>query len=396
MVTTRWGASGGAEQVTYEMLEGLAAEGHDCTVAYAEETVRPWTTHRSLRRIQVAGLSQYYGCHDSTSITEVGTLLRDESPDVVLVRDVLNVGVLRLLSSYRKVVATHGAYTACCLRENKIFYISRKTCARRLGLGCLPHGCFLRKRDGILGLGLAYNNLWSLMTVLSLYRSIGLHLLVSEYQKDVFLANGFRDAQLRVIRRHVDLPEAYTPVGDDPNPNVLFIGRIDRYKGVDHLLKAISTIRTRLTCTVVGDGPYKQRCMNICRRAGLQDRVSFVGWVPRQDLQKYLIPARLVVVPSIWPEPIGRVGLEAMAFGRPVVAYRCGGIPEWLAEGQTGYLVENGNVEQLSRRIGELVVSAQLARELGAQAMHFVAANYSRSKFFSDLRRALHDASTTE
>jgi glycosyltransferase involved in cell wall biosynthesis len=75
-----------------------------------------------------------------------------------------------------------------------------------------------------------------------------------------------------------------------------------------------------------------------------------------------------VVVPSLWPEPFGLVGPEAMAHGLPVIASRVGGIPEWLADGEVGFLFEPGDVQGLADRINRLLFDRALARRLGQQA----------------------------
>jgi glycosyltransferase involved in cell wall biosynthesis len=99
---------------------------------------------------------------------------------------------------------------------------------------------------------------------------------------------------------------------------------------------------------------------------GLSGRIDFKG--DRPSPQELYPTARLVVVPSLWPEPFGLVGPEAMAHGIPVVASRVGGIPEWLDDGEVGFLVEPGDVQGLADRINRLLFDRPLARRLGQRA----------------------------
>jgi glycosyltransferase involved in cell wall biosynthesis len=69
------------------------------------------------------------------------------------------------------------------------------------------------------------------------------------------------------------------------------------------------------------------------------ERVRFVGWCGAEEMEERYAQARIVVVPSVWPEPFGLVGIEAMAAGRPVVGIDRGGIRDWLAHGETGLRV---------------------------------------------------------
>jgi glycosyltransferase involved in cell wall biosynthesis len=83
--------------------------------------------------------------------------------------------------------------------------------------------------------------------------------------------------------------------------------------------------------------------------------VSFVGHKSREELFSLYTEATLVCVPSIWPEPFGKVGIEAMSVGRPVIASDVGGIGEWLDDGETGFLVPPQNEEILAEKIHTLL-----------------------------------------
>ena len=95
-----------------------------------------------------------------------------------------------------------------------------------------------------------------------------------------------------------------------------------------------------------------------------------------QDLGDYYARAKLVAVPSRWPEPFGMIGLEAMHYGRPVVAFRVGGIPDWLEDGATGLLVPEQDVRAFAAALEKLLGDPPLCAQLGAQAQERV-----RTKF---------------
>jgi glycosyltransferase involved in cell wall biosynthesis len=146
-------------------------------------------------------------------------------------------------------------------------------------------------------------------------------------------------------------------------PEVLFVGRIMPEKGLYDLLRALAGLKREYRLVVVGDGPARANAERLAASLGILPRVTFAGW--QGEVAPFYRRASLLVVPSLWPEPFGIIGIEAMAHALPVVAYRSGGIPEWLVDGVTGRLVEPGDVAGLAVAIDEVLGDAALARKLG-------------------------------
>ena len=100
--------------------------------------------------------------------------------------------------------------------------------------------------------------------------------------------------------------------------------------------------------------------------------------MPGKEINKYLADSDIVVMPSMIPESFGLVGIEAMASGKPVVAFDAGGIREWLADGETGYLVERGDVRGMAERISRLLKNSSLAKRMGEKGKELVEKYYRR------------------
>ena len=86
----------------------------------------------------------------------------------------------------------------------------------------------------------------------------------------------------------------------------------------------------------------------------------------------------MLVLPSLWPEPFGLVGPEAMAYGKPVVAFDVGGVREWLVDRVNGLLVPRGDVPSLAAAIAELQMDPQLRARLGEGARLCVKERFDR------------------
>jgi glycosyltransferase involved in cell wall biosynthesis len=153
--------------------------------------------------------------------------------------------------------------------------------------------------------------------------------------------------------------------------HLLFVGRLEKLKGVEFLIQAMALItkvfpQTRLT--IIGDGSDKTNLLNLSKRLQLEKYIQFAGWVENKDLDAYYQNASIVVVPSVWVETFGIVILEAMSVGRPVIGTNIGGIPEIIDDGINGYLVAPQNPDQIAEKVIKLFWEGELLKELGRNA----------------------------
>ena len=212
-------------------------------------------------------------------------------------------------------------------------------------------------------------------------------LTVSEYSAGVLGAAAGRTS---VIYGGAD-PARFRPDADARRAGVLFVGRFTPHKGLDRLLDALPESAS-LTCAgTFGHDPrppengYPDRLRR--RAAGLDGRVTFVESVSDDDLRGLYRRARVFVLPSVHENCYGRrvavselLGLsvlEAMASGTPVVCSRVGGVPEIVADGETGYLVEPGDVAGLRDRLEELLGDPARAERMGRAAREAVVARFT-------------------
>jgi starch synthase len=186
---------------------------------------------------------------------------------------------------------------------------------------------------------------------------------------------GIEPERVRVIHNGIDTeeykPDPGTGVlerhGVDPGkPYVIFVGRITHQKGLEHLLDAAPSIDPTAQLVLCAGAPDTPEIGERVRSRIPQ--LEHVTWIeemlPKPEVIQLLTHATVFVCPSIY-EPMGIVNLEAMACETAVVASRVGGIPEVVAEGETGFLVEPGNAEELATRVNELLADQELATRFG-------------------------------
>lgn len=182
------------------------------------------------------------------------------------------------------------------------------------------------------------------------------------------LAAGFRPEQIMRISNGVDTM-VFTPA---PQPaasgHILFVGRLDRMKGVAVLLEALARLResgVHCRCTVVGDGPAKEELQHLAGALALDGVVDFPGTC--SDIVPRMQEASIFVLPS-HSEGTPNVLLEAMACGLPIIATAVGGVPDIIQDGRNGLLIAPADSEALCSALERLHAGYDFARRLGAQA----------------------------
>ena len=117
--------------------------------------------------------------------------------------------------------------------------------------------------------------------------------------------------------------------------------------------------------------------------AGIDIEVE--GWLVGDKLRQAYARAKVVAFSSMWPEPFGLVGIEAMAQGKPVVAFDCGGVRQWLDHERTGYAVPHGDIAEYARRIDQLMGDDILRAKLGARARTAARDRFSPEAYIQSL-----------
>ncbi len=180
---------------------------------------------------------------------------------------------------------------------------------------------------------------------------------------------------------------------EDPLKTVIYAGVLSPLKGVSCLIRAMSRVvaeEPRAHLTLIGDGPLRARLEQEAATAGLNERAHFLGPLSQIELRHRLHEASLLVLPSL-SEGLGRVVLEAMACGLPVVASNVGGIPDLLNDGSTGFLVPPADEEALAERILWILRHGDAARRMGERGRQFVRDRFSTKRYIEGYA-ALFDA----
>jgi glycosyltransferase involved in cell wall biosynthesis len=386
--------TGGIETYLDQLLPALRGEGHD--VALCCEVDAP----ADRARITTPPGSPVWQIGE-TGPEPALAAMRDWRPDVIYTHGLHQPELERRLPGIAPVVFFAHAYHGTCVGGAKTFKAPViQPCARVFGAACLAQ--YYPRRCG----GLNPVTMWRQFTQQSArlenLRSVHTILVHSEHMADEYRRHGLRDKTRKVIfpvePPLSPAPAARKTAGD--GSRLLFLGRCETTKGgavlIESLPEVAAALQRPLQITVAGEGSERSAWEEQARRVtathpGIQ--FTFTGWVDQRQREELFAQHDLLVVPSLWPEPFGLAGLEAGHFGVPVAAFRVGGIPEWLRDGENGHLAPGDppTAAGLAAAIIKCLNSEAERLRLGQGAAN-IARRFSLAAHLADLLAALRAA----
>lgn len=202
-------------------------------------------------------------------------------------------------------------------------------------------------------------------------------LAISESTRDDLARRGIARERISVVRCGLTQEDygVTTPPERRDAPRVVFLGRLRKYKGAQHAIRALPRIRElvpRATLTVIGDGPYRPALERLGRSLGVSESISFLGALPHAAKVAALNEAQVAVCPSP-KEGWGLTVIEANACGVPVVASRSPGLVESVRDGETGFLTPHGDAGALAEAVARLLNDRDLRLRQAAAARTWAA-----------------------
>lgn len=226
---------------------------------------------------------------------------------------------------------------------------------------------------------------------------------VSAASRNILVEAGVPVSNARIIYTGLDIDKYLNGEPpqrglDERNLNLLYAGRLTSEKGIETAIKAMTKVvfdqglrEIRLSLAGSGSTEYENHLRGLVNQAGLTDYVSFLGWVPPEEMPGLLRKFDVLLLPSIWPEPFARVLLEGMISGLVVVATPTGGTPEIVMDGENGLLFRPGNPEDLAQKISRLADNPELRRKLAKAGKQTIMGRFTVTKMMDDIEGLLQE-----
>ncbi|MFH8080753.1 MAG: glycosyltransferase [Candidatus Aenigmatarchaeota archaeon] len=369
---------GGSETMFFKLIDFLKNEGYDIVTlgVSAEKNVKidgikSYFTKSYLQQRKIRmPLNRIFNLH-AYKVTK--KLIREENPNIAHFYNTSLLSpspILACLESKIPTIKTFNDYEHLCPDSSKTRW--SKFCEKEMSiLNCMS--CDRKNINPSLPVILYYTTIIKNVE-LKIFKKIHCISICKIIQK-ALLQSGIKS---ELIYQSITLPKYVPPIKF--TGNILYAGRLSKEKGVDQLIKALDIVRkkfSKIKLIIAGDGKERKNLENLVKILSLEKNVEFLGWVDRESLKKIYENVDFAVLPSVWQEPFGLTGLEAMSYGRPVIAFDVGGISEYVENKKNGFLVKVYDVKSLAEKITILLENEKMLEKFSKNSI-------KTSKKFSD------------
>ncbi len=258
---------------------------------------------------------------------------------------------------------SHGQVCEAC-KGRKYYRCAMKRCRK---------GNWLKSSVAMLGSYMS-DYIYRYDTLISAY------VTPSEFMRQKMIEFGYSPDKL------ITLPNAYfgnvVEAKQSPRRHILYAGRLSPEKGVDLLIFAAKGLNEIIN--IAGDGPERENLQRLAQNLGV-DNVRFLGFQNGQKLNDLYQTALMLVLPSRWYENGPLVLLEAFANAVPVAGARIGAVPEFMEDGQTGFLFSPNDANELRWGLQNSLARPERLRQMGEVALARVQARYSPAAYVAGL-----------
>ena len=343
--------NGGANRVVVETCDWLARAGHEVALAFQH------------------GGPVEVGCRtfhlpDGGTPEQLAAVFAEFRPEVVQVHYVARPERLPELAAQVPTCVFLHDQTWFCLagdRADRNF----NPCHRPHGLACLfwnyAQGCGAKNP-------LLNWSRWQRTQRLMVLKSLPVVRVqvASRFMTAGLKENGFDPARTDIIPLYSEPPpaEAVTEPG-----LILLPSRLVPAKGVQVALESLGQLKDRpWRLVVAGEGWHRAALEAQARRLGLAERVTFLGELVPAQLAPWYARAQFVLFPVLRQEPFGLIGVESLAYGKPIVAFAGGAVDEWLWPGETGLRVDERTPAAFAGAIRRLLAEPALSEAMAVAA----------------------------
>ena len=392
---------GGAENSIRLISSLMKQKGHDVYYyatnkqPYFEENYEyskyfpEYSDKRNLGLNNLQGIASTF--YNMTALINLLKYLEEIKPDIASIHNVQYHLSYSVVEACKKLDIPMVLY----LHDPRIFcpggtlsydenYCNDEHCIKGNSLNCVLKKC---KDGNIKGSTLvALNTLFTRQ--LKIFEKVEAVICPSVALSELAVRAGVQEEKINVINHFIDTQKFDITPSYENQGYFLYVGRLDREKGVHYLIQAMKNLPSDVKLHIVGKGYEMENLQNLARELGL-DNVVFKGYLSGAELNAEYQGCIATILPCNWFEVFGRTILESFLHGKPVIASNIAAIPEIVEHEVNGLLFEPANIEELSQAMLYFLNHPEKAKEFGQNGRKKAETLYNPEVYYEKYYRLL-------
>lgn len=217
------------------------------------------------------------------------------------------------------------------------------------------------------------------------YEKIDLFISPSNFLKNKFHEHGFKGKIVTIRNPILKIPEIDNKI--ETENYLLYFGRLSKEKSIEDIIYAFARLKNKHghKLLIVGDGPEKNALQTIANKANLRDKIIFTGYKKGVELEKIIRKSRVVILSSKWYDNYPYSILEAKLLTKILICGNIGGISEMIKNNQDGLLFNPGDINDLSKKMEDVIINYNKYKQMGIQARNNVININNKEKYYIDI-----------
>jgi len=345
--------------------------------------------HRGIRN----AIGKFIGIfHNSPLNRALAIIIQSEQPDIVHVHNIYHripFSILKTIKKTGKAKILWWLHDYKWICPNHQLFTSDEICTRCKD-GRYGHAVRYRCQNGSLMQSLIIAAFSRFIRWRDYAAFVDAFIAPSHACARMFADFGFQSSKIRVLPHFNYLPQSSVALersADLPDRYAVYVGRLERNKGILPMIEAFGSLKYPLI--IAGKGNLEDAARHLCAEKGYAN-IRFIGHQTTNALNAYYAHCAFSVVPSLWYEIFGLSVLESYAHGKPVVASRMGALPETVEDGKSGLLCTAGDVADLVDKCRRMIDAPAVSKTMGECGRALLRSRFSAEDYWERLN-VLHN-----
>lgn len=358
---------GGVETYLLSAIPHLEAGGFEQAVVYGQGQPELVKNPFKIPEVSMPGWGNRETLH-----RKLKAAIEQFQPDVVHLHNIHNPDAVEYLLDHRPVVMTAHDFRYLCPSSNFYHRRTATVCNRTCGPGCFA--VTLTKQCMTLRPRYSWKYYRRVVRIRNRFADFRHLIAPGQDAADRFMRDGFPKQNVTVLPYFCRIKPLEQPRPVPKQPLVLYLGRLSGNKGWKYFVQALSLQPENVKGLIIGnfDSEVEASLRDLAKQYKCEHRLAWRDWATQEEISEQLLQTSVLVFPSLWPETLGIVGLEAMAHGVPIVASDIGGVPEWLRDGQNGYRVPPKDAVAIADRIQKIISNPVVDATMGKDGLAYL------------------------